>query len=128
MGFVRVSWRTLSKVIDDWEEVVTLLRVVDVEGGIINLSSGKNTLSLQMDAGQGLYLPIISITKKGCLRFYHTAGMEMRRVYFDGDSEYDALLTDDFDLILKLAKEFYDTGDVKRMVPEKDLPPEVDEG
>lgn len=127
--FITVHWGRQDVTTSNWNKVVELLNDAKDKGGIIRLSSGKDVLSLRMDEIQGLYLPILNpyFEHEVQLRFYHTPEKEMKLVDHDGDMEYDALLTDDFDLILKLAREFYDTGTVKCMQPEKDLPPPIDD-
>ncbi len=113
----------------NWKELVSFLNEAKVKGGIINIEHDKNTLSLEVDEGDDLYLPLLMVDFEDRveLRYFHNPEKEMRHIEFDGNLEYEALITEDFDLVLRIAREFYDTGDVKSMRPKKDLPPAIDD-
>ena len=119
---VDIQWRRSNSPHKKWTEIPDILKIVEEEGGIMRLKNGDNTLSVEVDKIAKLYLPILLSRSKGELYFFYSPDKEMKVVDFNGNMESEALLTDDFNLILRLAKEFFDTGDVKCMVPEDDLP------
>ena len=125
---VDIQWRRIKGTYKNWSEILNLLGTVKEEGGIINLKRGEDVFSLEVDKVAKTYFPILDPVQKGPLRFYYNSDKDMTMVDFDGVMQSAALLTDDFDLILRLTKEFFETGDVKCMVPEDALPEVLWEG
>ena len=70
---------------------------------------------LSVESEDGNYLPTMLITGEGYVRgFVNQSGRDKENVSIGGYN-YDAMsVTQDFDLIVRMIKEFYETGDVSK--------------
>ena len=74
----------------------------------------KGPRSFQIQGENGYFLPVISEVG-GILREYNNLEGEGKDPVEIGGYDYDAMMvTQDYDLIVRMVKEFYETGDVSR--------------
>ena len=125
---VYAEWNRRRVAGHDWEVIEKNLRQACKEGqmfDIINVSPGPNQprlFSIEIDEEEGLYLPIISLAVGGPLLYYNNPKATGQEVEFAGGYLGDALVTDDLDAVIAMAREFFETGWVKGMTSGEETP------
>ena len=128
MRGLRLKWRYLPSSIDNptWEQVAESLKKSKMKGGnvtIYNMEAeepGINRLTVEVDEDSGTFFPILLLNPKG-MRFLENKHGSAERKEFNGSEVATGAITDDLVTVLRLAKEFYETGDVKEMKEWKDM-------
>ena len=116
-----VEWNGRRVVEYEWDTIEKVIRQACEEGTMVrikNPSAGPNEpecLSIQIDEEEGLYLPIISLNAEKPLLFYNNPKATGKLVDFAGGDDPDDFFTNDLDLIISMAREFYETGNVKEI-------------
>ena len=124
---VYAEWNRRRVAGHDWEAIEKTLRQASKEGAIVHIKNscpGLNDprwLSIEIDEEEGLYLPIISMDIGGPLLYYNNPKATGEFVYFAGGDLRDYTIVKDFDTILGMAREFFETGRVKGMMSAEEL-------
>ena len=108
--------------IDDptWDQVVQAIEASKKNGiyAIIYNEAAENPgvrwLALDIDETIGVFQPILLLNPTGMRVFENINGSE-ELIEFNGSEASTGTVTDDMATVLRLAKEFYETGDVKEM-------------
>lgn len=120
-----LSWRGLFRN-PSWEQVMAALLEAKKLGGIMRLDivdaepGLPDGFDVEMDEDVDLYRPVMSIKGSG-LRYYENKSAGSGFVEFGGGDLRAGSLSDDFNLMIKMAREFYETGDVKVLKNPEDL-------
>ena len=101
-----------------WKDVEAVLPELEDEADFgLSIMPWPKTgpASLSVESEDGNYLPTMLITGEGYVRgFVNQSGRDKEDVSIGGYN-YDAMsVTQDFDLIVRMIKEFYETGDVSK--------------
>ena len=75
---------------------------------------GVDSLMLEIDEDTGIFQPVLFLNPTGMRVFENVNGSE-EIVEFNGSDTVTGIVTDDMATVLRLAREFYETGDVKEM-------------
>jgi len=125
MPNLELIWR-YSVTNPSWEQVVTALRGAKEDGSSVTLIQGGTEpgqpyrFTIEADEDVELYRPAMGI-KGGGIRYYEKVSAGPGYVEFGGGDRLVSSLSDDFDLMIQMAKEFYETGNVKALKNPKDL-------
>ena len=109
-----------------WQKVMAALEDLKQKGGGLRLRNASaktgepTSLYIEADKHDKTFQPVLGI-EGGNPRHYENRSVTPEVVDFSGRMDVTSTLTDDFDLIVKMTKEFYDTGDVKGFKEWKDL-------
>ena len=117
---LKLSWRHLS--IDDptWDQVVQAIEASKKNGFNVTIYNnaagdpGVDSIVLEIDEDTGIFQPVLLMNPIGMRVFENINGSE-ELIEFNGSDTVSGIVTDDMATVLRLAKEFYETGDVKEM-------------
>jgi len=117
---LKLNWRLLS--IDDptWAQVVQVIEESKKKGCAVTIYNnaagdpGVDSLMLEIDEDTGIFQPVLFLNPTGMRVFENVNGSE-EIVEFNGSDTVTGIVTDDMATVLRLAREFYETGDVKEM-------------
>ena len=121
VGINNIEWKgTINN--PSWKETLSLLEQARMKGDIIsfhNNTDGRNVpreLSLEIDAEEQLFMPILVMAPGELMRYYNNPnGNPSEEVAFSGGDMSTDVLISDFDLIIQMVKEFYETGGVRAL-------------
>ena len=99
----------------DIEVALTVLKNEEADISLdIDPEPQKGPCGIQVQGENGYFLPVI-LDADGELREYVNLEGEGKEPVEIGGYDYDAMMvTQDYDLIVRMVKEFYETGDVSR--------------
>jgi|GEM_PF-2387768 len=109
-----------------WDQIVEALKQAKDLGGIVRLNlidaepGQPDGFDVETDEDVDLYRPVMGI-KGGGIRYYEKVSAGPGYVEFGGGDRLVSSLSDDFDLMIQMAKEFYETGNVKALKNPEDL-------
>jgi len=118
-------WRGVYKN-PSWAQVMEALQEAKKVGGIMRLDiidaepGQPEGFDVETDEDVDLYRPVMGI-KGGGIRYYENISAGPGYVEFGGGDRLVSSLSDDFDLMIQMAKEFYETGNVKALKNPEDL-------
>ena len=100
-----------------WSDVEKALEILKDEADMflrIVPEPEKGPSSLQVQSENGYYLPVLSTADEGVREYINLEAEGEEPIEIQGYI-YDAMtVTQDYDLIVRMVKEFYETGDVSR--------------
>ena len=117
---LRLNWGNVF--IDDptWDQVVQAIKAskknslaVTIENKVAG-NPGVIYLMLEVDEDIGVFHPGLLLNPIGT-RFFENINGSAELIEFNGSDISTGTVTDDMATVLRLAKEFYETGDVKEM-------------
>ncbi len=119
---VIARWTSIRVADNDWNKILQLLERGRKEGDIFdldNVSGGygqASRLTIEFDEETTIFMPMMVVEWHKPFLYYDNPKAEGKWVEFAGAEMADRLFTDDFDLVVSMVREFYDTGWVKGLV------------
>ena len=117
---LRLDWG--NGYIDDptWDQVAQAIEASQKNGCAVTMynkaaeSSDAKWLMLEVDEDIGVFHPAL-LFEPTDMRFFENINGGAETIEFNANEASTGVLTDDIETVLRLAKEFYETGDVKEM-------------
>ena len=123
---LELRWKLLSVENPTWEQITQTVADAKARGCTVTLYNmkasdpGIDSLALEVDEDTATFFPVLMLNPKG-MRFAENKNGSAEKTDFNGSEVATGAITDDLPTVLRLAKEFCETGDVKEMKEWKDM-------
>ena len=127
MAKIVARWKHFWVENGKWADILQLLKRGPKEGDIfaienLNPMPGQaKRLSIEFDEETTVFMPILNVSANEPLIHYNNPKAEGKMIEFAGADIADRFFTDDFDLVVSMVREFYETSWVKSLASPEDI-------